>query len=140
MRQQYEEALEQFDKAIQLSYRNPLLRFKRAKTLVLMGRFQDALEELEKTKDLAPKEASVYRLLSDVHKELGNKQQSLMVSLQLSFSHIRCRCRCQFHFHFLMYSLLTLFILGLIELHLGHKPRPAGRRAREQGNGAERRR
>jgi len=104
MRQQYDEALAEFDHAIRLSYKNPLLRFKRAKTLMAMNKyqvrysffsflflllflfahswiFQDALEELEKTKDLAPKEASVYRMMAEVYKQTGDKQRALMVSL-----------------------------------------------------------
>jgi len=46
MRQQYDEALAEFDHAIRLSYKNPLLRFKRAKTLAAMGKYQVLFKDI----------------------------------------------------------------------------------------------
>lgn len=64
--QRKEEALETLNKAIQLEPNNPLCKFHRASILASCNRHQEALTELEKLKELVPKESLVYYLTGKV--------------------------------------------------------------------------
>jgi anaphase-promoting complex subunit 3 len=67
----HEEALQELNAAVAADARNPLARFERASLLVSKGALQEALKELSALKDVAPREASVYVLLSKVYKRLN---------------------------------------------------------------------
>ena len=70
-----DDAMQSLNLAVQLDSRNPLARYERANVLVSLGALQDALAELTALKDVAPREASVYVLMSKVYKKL--KQPSM---------------------------------------------------------------
>lgn len=58
--------------------KNPLCKFQRAQTFFNLGRYAEALKELEELKEIAPKESSIHYLIGRVHKILGNTDQALM--------------------------------------------------------------
>lgn len=43
-----------------------------------MGKYQEALRELEELKQIVPKESVVYYLIGKIHKKLGNVDSALM--------------------------------------------------------------
>lgn len=67
----HDDALQALHVAVQCDGRNPLARYERANVLVSLGALQEALAELTALKDVAPREASVYSLMSKVYKKLN---------------------------------------------------------------------
>ena len=66
-------ALVQFTKACELSEKSPLCRFKKARVLMNLHEYEQALVELRVLKDVAPEEANVHFLLGRVYKALRQK-------------------------------------------------------------------
>lgn len=62
------EALEMIERAIKADRKNPLPLYEKAKILVSMENFDDALEVLEELKEYVPKESSVYALMGRIYK------------------------------------------------------------------------
>jgi anaphase-promoting complex subunit 3 len=60
------EALDMLEVASTMEPRNPQARYQRATVLMKMDRYKEALEELERVRDYAPREASVYYLMGKV--------------------------------------------------------------------------
>ena len=48
-----------------------LAKYEKASVLLSEDRLEDALEELERLKEVAPREASVFFLIGRIHKKLG---------------------------------------------------------------------
>ena len=71
-------ALETLNRAIQGSPTNSLCRFEKASILYQAERYVDALEELNKLKEMVPKESPVYFMLGKVHNKLNNTHMALM--------------------------------------------------------------
>ena len=65
------DALTLLQHAIDLDKRNPLAKYEKASVLLSEDRLEDALEELERLKEVAPREASVFFLIGRIHKKLG---------------------------------------------------------------------
>ncbi|TKA25348.1 hypothetical protein B0A50_06252 [Salinomyces thailandicus] len=70
-------ALAHYTKALELSPQSALARFKKARVLMHLKYYQDALEELEVLREQAPDEANVWFLLGKCHKGLGEKNEAL---------------------------------------------------------------
>lgn len=73
-----EKSLQTLNASIANDPKNPLCKFHRAQTFFNLGRYAEALKELEELKEIAPKESSVHYLIGRVHKILGNSDQALM--------------------------------------------------------------
>lgn len=71
-------ALETMNAAIELDPANPLSKYQRASMYFQCGRHIDALLELQKLKELVPKESIVYYIIGKIHKKLGNVDLALM--------------------------------------------------------------
>ncbi|ALC42920.1 Cdc27, partial [Drosophila busckii] len=72
-----EKALQTFNTAATLDP-NPLARFHRASIHFSLGKYQEALRELEELKEIVPKESVVFYLIGKIHKTLGNMDLALM--------------------------------------------------------------
>lgn len=62
-----EEALKMMDRAILADKKNPVPMYHKARILVSMERFDDALEVLDELKEYAPHESSVYALIGKIY-------------------------------------------------------------------------
>ena len=71
------EALNTLGLAFRLDPRNPQARFQRANIWMSMDRPLEALEELEKVRDAAPREASVHFTMGKVLKRLGRTELAM---------------------------------------------------------------
>lgn len=69
----HQESLVQYTRATELQPSSALSLFKRARLLVKLGMFSQALTDLDLLVTLAPDEASVHFLLGQIHKTLKNK-------------------------------------------------------------------
>ena len=65
------DALTLLQHAIDLDKRNPLAKYEKASVLLSEERLEEALDELERLKEVAPREASVFFLIGRIHKKLG---------------------------------------------------------------------
>ena len=63
--------------AFRLDPHNPQARFQRATIYVALNRPEDALQELERVRDAAPREASVHFAMGKVLKRLGRPEQAM---------------------------------------------------------------
>ena len=72
------DALELLQRAIALDGRNPLAKYERAAVLLSEDRFQDALQELESLKEVAPREASVFFLMGRIYKKLNLPEEAMV--------------------------------------------------------------
>ncbi|KAI7696837.1 TPR-like protein, partial [Hortaea werneckii] len=70
-------ALAQYSKALELAPQSALARFKKARTLMHVRHYREALEELEVLRRQAPDEANVWFLLGKCWKGLGEKGEAL---------------------------------------------------------------
>ncbi|XP_020526332.1 cell division cycle protein 27 homolog B isoform X2 [Amborella trichopoda] len=73
----HEEALEMIDNAILADKKNPLPMFQKANILFSLGRFDEALKDLEQLKEFAPRESSVYALMGKVYKRLNRPEKAI---------------------------------------------------------------
>ena len=73
-----DKALATYNAAINNDPKNPLCKFHRGSLYFNIGKFTEALQELEELKDIVPKESLVYYLIGKVHKKLGNTDLALM--------------------------------------------------------------
>ena len=71
------EALDSLADAFRLDPRNPQARYQRATIWMSMDRSHEALVELEKVRDAAPREASVHFAMGRVLKRLGRPEQAM---------------------------------------------------------------
>lgn len=55
----------------------PAAKYERASVLMSDDRFQEALEELEALKEVAPREASVFFLMGKIYKKLDLPDQAM---------------------------------------------------------------
>ena len=72
------DALELLQKAVSLDAKNPLAKYEKASVLLSDDRFQEALEELEELKTVAPREASVFFLMGRIYKKLGLADRAMV--------------------------------------------------------------
>lgn len=72
-----EEALSQYTRAAVMQPTSAMSRYKRARLLVKLRHFNEALAELQVLETLATDEASVYFLLGQVYKLVGEKEQAV---------------------------------------------------------------
>ncbi|KAK3117893.1 anaphase-promoting complex subunit cdc27 [Teratosphaeriaceae sp. CCFEE 6253] len=70
-------ALANYTKALEISPASALARFKKARVLMHMRYFAEALAELELLREQAPDEANVWFLLGKCYKGLGEKSEAL---------------------------------------------------------------
>ncbi|RKF74269.1 Protein bimA [Golovinomyces cichoracearum] len=68
-----QQALQYFTRATELAPRSALTRFKKARTLMRISQYEDALVELMILKNIAPEEAMVHFLLGKLYKGLKEK-------------------------------------------------------------------
>lgn len=71
------EALDTLSIAFRLDPNNPQARFQRATIYIALNRPEQALEELEKVRDAAPREATVHFAMGKVLKRLGRPQEAM---------------------------------------------------------------
>jgi anaphase-promoting complex subunit 3 len=71
------QALETLSEASRLDPRNPQARFQRATIYSALHRPEEALAELEKVRDAAPREATVHFAMGKVLKRLGRSDQAM---------------------------------------------------------------
>lgn len=71
------QALDTLVEAFRLDPNNPQARFQRATIYVQLNRPEDALKELEKVRDAAPREATVHFAMGKVLKRLGRSEQAM---------------------------------------------------------------
>jgi anaphase-promoting complex subunit 3 len=71
------QALDTLAEAFRLDPHNPQARFQRATIYVALNRPEDALAELEKVRDAAPREATVHFAMGKVLKRLGRPEQAM---------------------------------------------------------------
>lgn len=76
-RGQNEDALAQYSRATAMQPSSAMSRYKRARLLVKLRRFDEALRELRVLATLATDEASVFFLLGQVYKLLGEKEDAV---------------------------------------------------------------
>ena len=72
------DALELLQRAVALDAKNPLAKYEKASVLLSDDKFQEALEELEELKTVAPREASVFFLMGRIYKKLGLADQAMV--------------------------------------------------------------
>lgn len=70
-------ALTHYARALEISPTSALARFKKARVLMHMRAFPEALMELERLRDQAPDEANVWFLLGKCYKGLGGRGEAL---------------------------------------------------------------
>ncbi|CAM0909971.1 unnamed protein product [Alopecurus aequalis] len=66
-----EDALEMMDKAIFSDKKNPLPKYQKALILVGLKKYPEALDELERLREVAPRESSMYALMGKIYKQLN---------------------------------------------------------------------
>ncbi|VAI78543.1 unnamed protein product [Triticum turgidum subsp. durum] len=66
-----EDALEMMEKAIFSDKKNPLPKYQKALILVGLQKYQEALDELERLREIAPHESSMYALMGKIYKQLN---------------------------------------------------------------------
>ncbi|XP_006657144.3 cell division cycle protein 27 homolog B isoform X1 [Oryza brachyantha] len=66
-----EEALEMMEKAIFADKKNPLPKYQKALILLGLQKYPEALDELERLKEIAPHESSMYALMGKIYKQLN---------------------------------------------------------------------
>ncbi|XP_051199189.1 cell division cycle protein 27 homolog B isoform X6 [Lolium perenne] len=66
-----EDALEMMDKAIFSDKKNPLPKYQKALILVGLKKYPEALDELERLREIAPRESSMYALMGKIYKQLN---------------------------------------------------------------------
>jgi anaphase-promoting complex subunit 3 len=71
------QALDTLAEAFRLDPHNPQARFQRATIYVALNRPEEALKELEKVRDAAPREATVHFSMGKVLKRLGRPEQAM---------------------------------------------------------------
>ena len=71
------EALVQYTHAISLAPNSTLARFRRARTLMTLQLYPDAMTELNQLVHLAPEEANVWYMLGRCHKAMGNRSETV---------------------------------------------------------------
>lgn len=71
------QALDTLAEAFRLDPHNPQARFQRATIYVSLNRSEEALKELEKVRDAAPREATVHLAMGKVLKRLGRPEQAM---------------------------------------------------------------
>ncbi|KQK17639.1 cell division cycle protein 27 homolog B isoform X4 [Brachypodium distachyon] len=69
--QRNEDALEMMDKAIFSDKKNPLPKYQKALILVGLQDYPEALDELERLREIAPHESSMYALMGKIYKQLN---------------------------------------------------------------------
>ena len=72
-----QQALDTLAEAFRLDPHNPQARFQRATIYVALNRSEEALKELEKVRDAAPREATVHFAMGKVLKRLGRPGQAM---------------------------------------------------------------
>ncbi|KAI6036552.1 TPR-like protein [Pisolithus microcarpus] len=65
-----------FDQAVRVAPDNALVRYRRAKILISMKRYQDAAEDLHKLRDSSPEESNVVFQLAKVYRLMGDEAKS----------------------------------------------------------------
>ncbi|KAF8810137.1 TPR-like protein [Phlegmacium glaucopus] len=75
-RRDREAALVLFNEAVQLAPDNALVRYRRAKILISMRKYQPAVEDLEFLRNATPEESNVVFQLAKVYRLLGNVVKS----------------------------------------------------------------
>lgn len=70
---EYDKALELFDKAIEFSPENALVRYHRAKILIAMKRYTAAVQDLEALRDTSPDESNVLFQLAKAYRLRGDE-------------------------------------------------------------------
>lgn len=71
-----EGALRLFDQAVRLSPDNALVRYRRAKILIALKRYTEAVADLEYLRDSSPEESNVIFQLAKVYRLLGDEVKS----------------------------------------------------------------
>ncbi|KAL6603817.1 hypothetical protein ACP70R_044178 [Stipagrostis hirtigluma subsp. patula] len=66
-----EDALEMMEKAISADKKNPLPKYQKALILLGLQKYPEALDELERLKEIAPHESSMYALMGKIYKQLN---------------------------------------------------------------------
>ncbi|KAG2612934.1 hypothetical protein PVAP13_4KG324000 [Panicum virgatum] len=66
-----EEALDMMEKAIAADKKNPLPKYQKALILSGLQKYAEALEELERLKEIAPHESSMYALMGKIYRQLN---------------------------------------------------------------------
>lgn len=69
MFQRDKEALEVMEKAILADERNPLPLYEKAKILVSLEKFDEALEVLDELKEYAPRESCIYAMIGKIYEK-----------------------------------------------------------------------
>ena len=59
------------DKAILSDKKNPLPKYQKALILVGFKKYPEALDELERLREIAPRESSMYALMGKIYKQLN---------------------------------------------------------------------
>ncbi|GAA5822615.1 hypothetical protein JCM11251_004317 [Rhodosporidiobolus azoricus] len=77
--QRYREALEMYERAVQLQPESPLARFKRVRMMLTLRQYQLAESDLLTLKHLAPSEPNVHYLLGRLYKQLGPSRRAEML-------------------------------------------------------------
>ncbi|KAG8094840.1 hypothetical protein GUJ93_ZPchr0012g18902 [Zizania palustris] len=65
------DALEMMDKAIFADKKNPLPKYQKALILLGLQKYPEALDELERLKEIAPHESSMYALMGKIYKQIN---------------------------------------------------------------------
>ncbi|KAL4067664.1 TPR-like protein [Scleroderma citrinum] len=65
-----------FDQAVRLAPDNALVRYRRAKLLISMKRYKEAIEDLHKLRDSSPEESNVVFQLAKVYRLMGDEAKS----------------------------------------------------------------
>ncbi|KAG6332033.1 hypothetical protein ID866_7053 [Astraeus odoratus] len=65
-----------FDQAVRLAPDNALVRYRRAKMLISMKRYKEAVEDLHKLRDSSPEESNVVFQLAKVYRLMGDEVRS----------------------------------------------------------------
>eukprot|EP00039_Didymoeca_costata_P001234 m.50940 g.50940 ORF g.50940 m.50940 type:complete len:730 (+) comp10694_c0_seq1:232-2421(+) len=72
------QALEAIEAALAMDSSIPLVKFNKAKILFSLGRNQEALDELQELKLLAPQESSIYFLMGRIYKKMNMQDKALI--------------------------------------------------------------
>lgn len=73
-----DEAIALLTHAVTLDPKNPLARYEMAAVLMSEENYEEALRELEKLQEIAPKEASVFFLMGRIYKKLGRHDKAMI--------------------------------------------------------------